>query len=100
MSVAMTSPERRETPRLRVESLVLIDIGEDNAGIISDISEGGLCFQVAAPIEEGGTVDFRLRPDDLSQGAAEWYGPMRPKREAACLLPSYLYIRESRFTPS
>jgi len=65
----MTSPERRETPRLRVESLVLIDIGEDNAGIISDISEGGLCFQVAAPIEEGGTVDFRLRPDDLSQGA-------------------------------
>jgi PilZ domain/SPOR domain len=68
MSATMTRLERRKTPRLRVESIVLIDIGEDNAGIISDISEGGLCFQTAAPVEQGGTVDFCFQPDDRSQG--------------------------------
>lgn len=68
MSVAMTSPERRKAPRLRVESIVLIDIGEENAGIISDISEEGLCFQTAAPIEQNGTIDFCLQPGDESQG--------------------------------
>jgi cell division septation protein DedD len=68
MSVAMTSPERRKAPRVQVESIVLIDIGEENAGTISDISEGGLCFQAAAPIDQGDTVYFRLQPDDRSQG--------------------------------
>src|SRR5579864_1017848 len=68
MSVAMTTPERRKAPRVQVESIVLIDIGEDNAGTISDISEGGLCFQAVAPVDAGATVYFRLRPDDRSQG--------------------------------
>ena len=68
MSVAMTTPERRKALRVQVESIVLIDIGEDNAGTISDISEGGLCFQAVAPVDAGETVYFRLRPDDRSQG--------------------------------
>ncbi|HET7206928.1 MAG TPA: PilZ domain-containing protein [Terriglobales bacterium] len=68
MSVALTSPERRKTPRVQLESMVLIDIGEENAGTITDVSEGGLCFQAVAPIDQGETVYFRLQPDDRNQG--------------------------------
>jgi hypothetical protein len=38
--------------------IVCIDVGERNAGIICNISEGGLCFRTIAPAEPGRTVNF------------------------------------------
>lgn len=50
--------ERRETPRMRVEGLAYINLEPNNGGIILNVSEGGLCFQSAAPVHHTATVRF------------------------------------------
>lgn len=42
--------ERRRFPRHRVESLVYVNLGQGNGGILLDISEGGLRVQGAHPL--------------------------------------------------
>src|SRR5271167_4196473 len=44
------TPERRLQPRLSVRSLIYIDLGEDNGGILLNISEGGVAVQLALPV--------------------------------------------------
>lgn len=42
--------ERRQTPRTTVEAITYINFEPDNGGILSNISEGGLCFRAARPV--------------------------------------------------
>lgn len=44
--------ERREHPRRRAESLIYVGFGDDNGGIVLDMSEGGMGFHAAVPIEQ------------------------------------------------
>lgn len=46
--------ERRDSPRLKVDSLVYLTIAPDNGGILHDLSESGMCVSMANPL---GAVD-------------------------------------------
>jgi hypothetical protein len=48
---AYTGAERRQTPRTTVGGIAYIHLGPNNGGILSNISEGGLCFQAASPVQ-------------------------------------------------
>jgi hypothetical protein len=53
MSVSLYSgPERRQTPRTRVGAITYINFESNNGGILSNISEGGLCFHAVGPIDQ------------------------------------------------
>lgn len=45
-------PERRKTPRTAVETITYISFDGDNGGILSNISEEGLCFHAALPVQQ------------------------------------------------
>lgn len=51
----MTGPERRHTSRT-TGGLAYLNIEPDNAGILLNISEGGLCFHSIAPIRPNGAI--------------------------------------------
>jgi len=51
----MTGPERRHNPRT-TGGLAYLNIEPDNAGILLNISEGGLCFHSIAPIKPNGAI--------------------------------------------
>ena len=46
----MKEPERRQTPRTTVEKFAYINIEPNNAGSVSNVSDGGLCFHSIAPV--------------------------------------------------
>lgn len=50
MQVSMVS-ERRRYPRATVDSLVPVDLGRDNGGIVLNLSEGGLRIRAIGPLE-------------------------------------------------
>jgi PilZ domain len=52
-------PERRKTPRTKVEAITYISFDGDNGGILSNISEEGLCFHAARPVQQ--TERLRVR---------------------------------------
>jgi hypothetical protein len=52
-------PERRKTPRTTVEAITYISFDADNGGILSNISEEGLCFHAARPVQQ--TERLRVR---------------------------------------
>lgn len=53
--------ERRAFPRLRPTSLIYIDIGKVNGGIVTSLSENGLAFTAAATLRKGQLADGSLR---------------------------------------
>jgi len=60
----MTMTERRQAQRCVLEKLVYIEIGKNNGGIVLNMSEGGLCFQSAAPVGHNGTLKFSILEND------------------------------------
>lgn len=58
MIAPMMQRERRQTPRMTVERLAYINLDPDNGGIILNVSEGGLCFNSPAPLQQTGTIHF------------------------------------------
>jgi hypothetical protein len=52
----MKKPERRKTARTTPEGLVYISFEPDNGGIVLNVSEGGLCFNAVAPIQQTGKI--------------------------------------------
>src|SRR5580700_7832320 len=58
MTLPITEPERRQTPRTTVGRLAYIDIEPDNGGSVLNVSEGGLCFDSIAPIQRNSTIRF------------------------------------------
>ena len=96
MSATMTILERRKAPRLRVESIVDIEIEEENGGIISNVCERGLCFQATAPVERSGTLDFCLfEPSQRIRGKGRvvWTDETR-KRGGLCFAKLSVHVRE------
>jgi hypothetical protein len=58
MTLPITEPERRQTPRTTVGRLAYIDIEPDNGGSVLNVSEGGLCFDSIAPVQRNTTIRF------------------------------------------
>lgn len=76
-----TFVERRAHPRRRAESLIYVGFGDENGGIVLDLSEGGMGFHAANPIEQFHfpKVKFQL---PLSQNWAEAAGDVAWMNEA------------------
>jgi TonB family protein len=73
--------DRRLHARQRVSSLTYVDLGENNGGIVLNVSEAGIRIQAAAPLEEG-PVSLRLQlpgtRERLEMNAEViWVGPSR-----------------------
>src|SRR5215472_8625715 len=58
MALSMMKPERRQSPRMTLEELTYISLEPGNGGIVLNISDGGLCFHVIAPVQGTGTIRF------------------------------------------
>jgi hypothetical protein len=54
----MKGPERRLTPRTKVERFAYINIEPNNGGSVLNVSEEGLCFQTIAPVQRVRTIRF------------------------------------------
>jgi hypothetical protein len=52
--------ERRHYPRAKLDQLAYISLQSGNGGIVLDVSEGGLSFHAAAPMEAAKLIGFRL----------------------------------------
>jgi PilZ domain len=57
-SSATIKPERRLTPRKKLDQVVYIDLRPGNGGIVSNISQGGLGFHAVGPVEQAGPIPF------------------------------------------
>jgi TonB family protein len=73
--------DRRLHARQRVSSLTYADLGENNGGIVLNVSEAGLRIQAAAPLEEG-PVSIRLQLPGTRKrlelnAEVIWVGPSR-----------------------
>jgi TonB family protein len=55
-------PERRAAARQLLSTLVYLDIGSDNGGIVVNVSEGGLAIQAVSPIENDPALKLRILP--------------------------------------
>lgn len=63
------NPDRRLHPRRQVRSLAYISLGEDNGGIVLNISETGLALQAVGPLTEGHLAHLRFQlPQSRSRG--------------------------------
>jgi len=60
MVAPITSPERRQAPRMVVETLAYINLDRGNGGMMLNISEGGLCFRAVVPVQKLATIHVRL----------------------------------------
>jgi hypothetical protein len=58
MTPNITWPERRQTTRTTLNSVVYINFDSDNGGIVLNVSEGGLCFHSVAPVQREGLIRF------------------------------------------
>jgi cell division protein FtsN len=54
----MMRTERRKFPRMRAAGLTYVDIEPDNGGMLLNISEGGLCFHTAIPVQRNASLRF------------------------------------------
>ncbi len=52
--------ERRQNPRSRLKEIVYLQMEPDNGGIVLNLSETGLAFQTASPVERGAVVRFKF----------------------------------------
>ncbi len=73
MAVAITSPERRNSPRIPVSRIAYVNFEDNNGGIILNISEQGICFHSVAPLHQEGTIPFSISHGGSSrlEGVAE-----------------------------
>lgn len=55
---AMMKPERRRSPRKKLDMLAYFDMKPENGGIVLDVSEGGLGFHAVAPVEQARPIRF------------------------------------------
>lgn len=64
--------ERRQHTRQKLQSPELLDMGAENGGLVVDIGEQGLGFQLVTPIETGRTVNlaFSLGSNQLIRAQA------------------------------
>ncbi len=53
--------ERRLHARQRINSIVYVDIGLDNGGIVLNLSEEGLAFQAVGPLGKQGELRIRIK---------------------------------------
>jgi TonB family protein len=72
--------ERRLHPRHRIQTLAYIDLGEDNGGIVLNISEAGLALQAAITLadEDLPLIRFQLPPSKKrveASGRITWLSP-------------------------
>ncbi len=58
MTPDIKGPERRQSTRTTVNSIVYINFDSDNGGIVLNVSQGGLCFQSVTPVHANGTIRF------------------------------------------
>jgi hypothetical protein len=58
MTLNVTGPERRQVERTTLNSVVYINFGSNNGGIVLNVSEGGLCFHSFAPVQRNGKIRF------------------------------------------
>jgi PilZ domain/SPOR domain len=58
MTAPITRPERRQNPRTTVNRLAYINLESNNGAIVLNVSDGGLCFHAAAPIQRNETIRF------------------------------------------
>ncbi len=58
MTQTISWPQRRQTTRTTLNSVVYINFDSDNGGIVLNVSEGGLCFHAVAPLQREGTLRF------------------------------------------
>ena len=58
MTPNISWPQRRQTTRTTLNSVVYINFDPDNGGIVLNVSEGGLCFHSVAPVQREGTLRF------------------------------------------
>lgn len=56
----ISTPERRQTPRIVMERLAYINIEPNNGGIVLNVSNDGLCFHSIARVERNGKLRFSL----------------------------------------
>ena len=77
--------ERRRNPRHRSSSLIYVQLGSDNGGIVTNLGVDGVAFQAARKLteENNTTLDVRLRGSGLNAslvGQLVWLGAS--KKEA------------------
>jgi TonB family protein len=60
--------DRRLSARRRLPALAYIDLGENNGGIILNISEDGVSVTSAAPVDTGGLAQLRFQ----LPGSSDW----------------------------
>jgi PilZ domain len=60
MKKAMTLEERRHNPRTKLHHIAYMSFGSGNGAIVLDVSQGGLGFEAAAPLESEEPVRFRV----------------------------------------
>jgi hypothetical protein len=52
------NPERRQHPRKKLTALEYVELGPDNGGYFTNLSEGGLAVQVVRPLASGERINF------------------------------------------
>jgi hypothetical protein len=60
----MRMTERRQAPRIPMQALAYVNLEPESGGIIVNLSEGGLCFQAATPVQRPGPIRFWLSQRD------------------------------------
>ena len=88
----MEIEERRRYPRTKLDRLVYINLPSGNGGIVLDVSEEGLRFHAAAPMDAGDLIHFRLSVKPLNEidVAVSPFGLTKHARAVRCDLLSYL----------
>lgn len=76
---ASRTEERRSGARHRIPSLIYIQLGPENGGIVVNLGRDGLAFQAAMPLnlEKNSRIDLRLRGSGLNAelaGEIVWLG--------------------------
>ena len=75
------TPERRQSPRTKLEEIAYIGMGPENGGLVLDVSDGGLSFHSVAPVKPAETIHFLLSIKGQSriEGAGEvvWADELR-----------------------
>jgi len=59
--------ERRHYPRAKLDQLTYISLRSGNGGIVLDVSEGGLSFRAAVPMEAEKLIRFRLAVQSVDE---------------------------------
>jgi hypothetical protein len=78
---AVTTLDRRQTPRTKLVEIAYIGMGPENGGVVLDVSDGGLSFHAVSPVQLHETIHFSLslRGHSRIEGVGEvvWTNGMR-----------------------